>query len=280
MQIAIIVTSRNDLRVLRTLESLGSQSRPPDRIVVADGSDEDWLEGSNLPAECEEAGARWLHAHQASVPRSRNMGLEALKGMDVVSFLDTDEVAPQEWLARLTRPIQGNEADFTGGPTKAWGGKTPYTDYLQTIEDRHYRLVAKDISSLPMGNSAWRREIFDAIGGFDESFTSAGEDYDVNLRALDRGYRGKFVPEAWVYHDQSHLDTGWKILKRKYRYMVGGAMAYRKNEALIRKLGRIVKQPKYWHWLEVFNPPIRLLAYLRARRREPREGGELSSSMG
>lgn len=280
MRIGIIVTSRNDIRVLRTLESLRRQSRPPERVAVADGSDDDWLDGSDLPEKCQEMGATWLHAPKASVPQARNMGLEALKELEVVAFLDTDEVAPDAWLERLTDPIQEDEADFSGGPTQAWGRRTPYADYLQTIEDRHYRLVEEDISNLPMGNSAWRREIFDAIGGFDESFTSAGEDYDVNLRALDHGYRGQFVPEAWVYHDQSHLDTAWKILKRKYRYMIGGAMAYRKNQALIRKVGRTIRQPKYWHWLELFNPPLRLLALVRARRRNLKEGQNSTSTPG
>ncbi len=265
MRFGVIVTSRNDLRILRTLESLRRQSRSPTRVVVADGSDAEWLVDSDLLQECGEMGADWIHDEASPVPQARNMGIKSLPDVDVVAFLDTDEYAPEEWLERLTDPIQADEADFTGGPTRTWGRMTDYTDYLQTIEERHYRLVARDISNLPMGNSAWRREIFAAIGGFDETFRSAGEDYDVNLRALDHGYRGLFVPAAWVYHDQSHLDSGWKILKRKYRYMVGGAMAYRKNKALVEKVGRIVKRRKYWHWLEFFNPPLRVVAYLRAK---------------
>ncbi len=266
MRVGVIVTSRNDERLLQTLESIGGQSLGPAAVVVADGSDDVWLAGRNLQDECKERGARWLHIGGASVPRARNMGLENLEDMHTVAFLDTDEYAPEDWLKFLTEPIRADEADFTGGPTRPSGKRTKYAEYLEVIEDRHYRLVAQDISTLPMGNSAWRREAFETIGGFDESFTSAGEDYDINLRALDQGYRGLFVPEAWVYHDQSHLDTAWKIIKRKYRYMVGGGMAYRKNKALIKKLGVIVQQPKYWHWLEFFNPPLRMLAYFRARR--------------
>ncbi len=264
MKVGVIVTSRNDARLLQTLESIGGQSLGPTAVVVADGSDEAWLASRNLQDECLERGARWLHTSGASVPQSRNMGLENLEDMHTVAFLDTDECAPEGWLKFLTEPIRMDQADFTGGPTRPSGKRTKYTEYLEVIEDRHYQLVAQDISALPMGNSAWRREIFENIGGFDESFRSAGEDYDINLRALDHGYRGLFVPEAWVYHDQSRLDTSWKILRRKYRYMVGGAMAYRKNKAIIEKVGSIVRQPKYWHWLEFFNPALRVVAYFRA----------------
>ncbi len=87
----------------------------------------------------------------------------------------------------------------------------------------------------------------------------------MNLRALAHGFRGVYVPEAWVYHDQSNLNTARGILRRKYRYMVGGAMAYRKNRALAEQLSKVVHQPKYWHWLEFFNPPLRLMAYVKAR---------------
>ncbi len=265
MRIGVIITSRNDVRLIRTLESLGRQSLGPTNVVVADGSDEEWLSKHNLRAMCREVGATWLHSEGSSVPQARNLALENLEDVDVVAFLDTDEYAPESWLANLTEAIVKDQADFTGGPTNPIGERTRYAEYLENIEERHYQLVSQDVSALPMGNSAWRREIFETIGGFDESFVSAGEDYDINLRALNQGYRGLFVLSAWVYHDQSYLETSWKILKRKYRYMVGGAMAYRKNRTLIEKVGRIVHQPKYWHWLEFFNPPLRILAYLKAK---------------
>jgi GT2 family glycosyltransferase len=266
MRVGVIVTSRNDVRLLRALQSLREQSLRPSEIVVADGSDDNWLQShAELTERCVELGATWVHSERASVPKARNMGIRKLAHLDVIAFLDTDEYAPSVWLEVLTAPILRKEADFTGGPTRPAGESHRYAEYLNTIEERHYRWVARDISQLPMGNSAWRREVFDAIGGFDESFLLAGEDYDVNLRALDAGFRGLFVPEAWVYHDQSHLNTAWKILKRKYRYNIGGAMAYIKNRALAERVSRIVSRPKYWHWLELFNPTIRLLAYLRAR---------------
>ncbi len=79
------------------------------------------------------------------------------------------------------------------------------------------------------------------------------------------------MPEAWVYHDQSQLDTAWKILKRKYRYMVGSTMAYSKNEVLREKASYVLQRTGYLHWLELPNPFLQILAYLRARRL----GGEL-----
>jgi GT2 family glycosyltransferase len=45
-----------------------------------------------------------------------------------------------------------------------------------------------------------RREVFDELGGYDESFFSFYEDVDLNVRAQVRGWRFAYVPEAVVWH--------------------------------------------------------------------------------
>ncbi len=45
-----------------------------------------------------------------------------------------------------------------------------------------------------------RRELFDQLGGYDESFVSFYEDVDLNLRARIAGRRFAYVPEAVVWH--------------------------------------------------------------------------------
>jgi GT2 family glycosyltransferase len=48
---------------------------------------------------------------------------------------------------------------------------------------------------------AMRRDLFEALGGFDESFFLYVEDSDLSLRARLAGHRLLCVPEAVVYHD-------------------------------------------------------------------------------
>jgi GT2 family glycosyltransferase len=45
-----------------------------------------------------------------------------------------------------------------------------------------------------------RRELFTALGGYDESFVSFYEDVDLNVRARILGRRFAYVPEAVVWH--------------------------------------------------------------------------------
>lgn len=215
------------------MESLADQALPPTEVIVADGGSSralvervhEGIASLGLPGRVE--------VLPGSVVRTRNLALPMVAG-DVLAFLDSDEVAPRGWLAALTEPMVRGEADFTGGPTRPLGEPhNRWEAYLNAFDEWFYReVVAKDITALPMGNSAWGTQVLRAVGGFDERFHYGGEDYDIALRAVASGHRGLFVPGAWVYHDQSHLNTIGKLLRRKYRYSVGAAMAYRKNRVL------------------------------------------------
>ena len=108
--------------------------------------------------------------------------------------------------------------------------------FFATIVAIFIFFVARDLTKLPMGNSAWRLDALRAAGGFDARLAWGGEDYDVNLRVHQAGHRGAFVPDAWVYHDQSGRTTLRRLLRRKYRYNVGATMAYLKNGVLRAKM--------------------------------------------
>lgn len=222
----VILTEYEDRRIESTLASLAGQDRLPEEILIADGSvDEafrDWLDDV-----ADEYDARIVHEAHASVARARNLALEEAQG-EILAFLDTDQEAPPEWLDVLVAPIEAEEADWTGGPTR------PETalDLMALKEARLYEAARQDPTRIPMGNSAWRRSIFDEIGGFDERMATGGEDWDLALRADTAGFRGELVEEAWVHHDLTALDSYWAVAKKQFRYNIGGAMAYLKNKRM------------------------------------------------
>jgi GT2 family glycosyltransferase len=45
-----------------------------------------------------------------------------------------------------------------------------------------------------------RRELFDELGGYDESYFAFYEDVDLNIRARIAGWRFGYAPEAVVWH--------------------------------------------------------------------------------
>lgn len=270
MKVTVLVTQFNDLRVLRTLGSLHAQERRPDAVLVADGGSRTDVIAAMRAWIAERPGlAARVEHHPGSVAQTRDSALRSLGGrhVDVVAFLDTDQVAPPGWLAALVAPIERDGADFAGGPTRPLGEPTtPGERYLNDFEAWFYpNVVARDLTKLPMGNSAWRVGILEAVGGFDRRLRWGGEDYDVNLRVAAAGGRGAYVPEAWVHHDQSGRNDLRSILRRKYRYNVGAALAYMKNGVLGEKMRGAAKSAvAFRHPWERWNLVVQPLALARA----------------
>lgn len=237
LHVTVLVTLLNDPRVERTLRSLAQQSRAPDAVLVADGGSTDGSVEIARAFARERPSVRVEH-HPGSVAATRNSALGALRGTDVVVFLDADQVAPPGWLAALVSPLERGVADYAGGPTRPLAEPQGKGEaYLNAFEAWFYpNVVARDITRLPMGNSAWLLDVLRAVGGFDPRLSIGGEDYDVNLRAEKAGYRGVYVHDAWVHHDQSGRNDLRRLLRRKYRYNVGATMAYLKNGVLRERL--------------------------------------------
>ena len=63
-----------------------------------------------------------------------------------------------------------------------------------------------------------------------------GEDYDLTIRSVKAGYRGEYVKDAVLLHNQNSIKTWRKFLKKMfYNYQVGASLAYRKNGMLFQR---------------------------------------------
>jgi len=232
MKISVVITQLNDLRISRTIDSLRKQTRMPDEIIIADGGSR--TEVIEMEKNLESDIVK-LEILPGSVAKTRNQVVKKVRG-DVVAFIDTDEIAPEQWLEELTLPIERDEADFTGGPTVPFSEPRNIMEmHLQNIQKKIYRDTRKNITYLPMGNSAWKTEILRKLG-FNEDLSYGGEDYDLNIRAIKSGYRGKFVESAFLYHDE-RITSFLKLMKKRYRYIYGAAKSYRiNNDVSARKI--------------------------------------------
>ena len=231
LRVTVIVTVLNDPRVAETLESLLSQTRPPEEILVDDGGVTDMVRRISERFQARDVRVRHLDA-PGNIPESRNTAIAAATG-EVLAFLDADEVAPPGWLAELVRPFSDPSVGFTGGPTPGRPGtvRTIGARYYDGYLRRFYDTIARTKPhALPMGNSAWRKAAFDRVGPLDTTLyrRAASEDQEVADRVLAAGYRGLYVPEAWVYHDFSDLTTA-RLLRKQRIYAEGGYVVWRRR---------------------------------------------------
>lgn len=237
MTICIEIVVLNDNRIFNALNSLRDQTLKPDRILVADGgSKQEFLdriksEHSDLPID--------LEVLPGLPVETRSKAMEHLKE-EITVFMDSDEVAPPNWLRDITDPFNKNDNKlaYTGGPTKPYTEpKTEIEVYLNLIEEHIYNDdLSKSLTYIPLGNTAWRTKVLKELG-FDKRLKFEAEDNDIETRAYKGGYYGIFVKEAWLWHDKSVDKNLYKAFRKRYRYLVGAATVFIKNGTIGQRSG-------------------------------------------
>jgi GT2 family glycosyltransferase len=254
--VVVEIAVKDDERLLAALDSLAHQTRAPDRVFVAASpkTPEPLARAAttgwpSLHVELVRFAGGPVDARAASLPYLRE---------DVIAFLDADETAPAGWLAAVVAPIEDGRAAYAGGPTRPLrAAENPIERYYELLEASIYQdLVPASVTYLPLGNSAWRGDLVRRFG-FDPRVTA--EDHDLETRVARAGYRGLFLPEAWVYHDKSNETSYLRWARKRYLYLFQMAMSMLKNHELAERLGerrRPVRHPL--RYVEALMKPVAL----------------------
>ena len=227
IQISVIVPTHNrKVLLLRLLDSLFQQTFPIEAyeiIVVCnrvtDGSDE---AVSNLSRR--HPCLRVLDQPEGGPAAARNAGAKAAQGC-YLAFTDDDCVVSRGWLKKLVETLDSTEAVGVEGRTITDASLcTPLTHQM---ESNGGAFVA------PTCNVAYRRDAFEAVGGFEERFPFAhNEDADLAWRIEALG-PVRYVPRALVIHPPR--PESFKNMVRWVRYFESEFLLYSKNPVAYRK---------------------------------------------
>ncbi len=113
------------------LRSVRNQNYPQDKydiIVVDDSNDQ---ETRRL---CSVYGARYIYAPTTDSPgKARNVALDNCDS-DIIAFIDTDCVAPNDWLTKIVEDLHQEEDDVAGVAGAYEGGK----NWLQRLVNKEH----------------------------------------------------------------------------------------------------------------------------------------------
>lgn len=233
----LMCTFRRD-EVAQTLSSLNQQTLPAGvsmRVIVAD-NDETPSAKARVEAHPMGCPVLYVHAPARNISIARNACLDHATG-DWVAFIDDDEVADPNWLARLLTKAQGSGADGVFGPAIAeYGPEAP--DWMRA-QDHHSNIPERRGGTVQTGHTcnallrwgdvAWRDERFDLARG-----QTGGEDTEFFFRLGALGARYEIEMEAIVTEpvNPKRLTLGW-LFRRKFRM----GQSYAASEPA--RLGRI-----------------------------------------
>lgn len=230
--ISIVIISKDEPQLDRTLRLVREQldtSKHCGEIIVVDASE------GRLDAvrESHEDAVRWIEFRppagvEISIPHQRNVGIAESSG-DIVVSVDAGCEPGPSWLDRLVAPLIDGEAAAYGLALATPGTKNK-------LYDRHAirSLEAAYLKECSTINFAFRRKVFDELGGFDERF-AYGSDIDFSWRLVEAGYQIRGAPDAIIWHDWGGSK---RQRRRSFQYGKARVRLYRKHRDRLKNVWR------------------------------------------
>ncbi|MCC6794961.1 MAG: glycosyltransferase [Candidatus Hydrogenedentes bacterium] len=195
MKVSIVIPAHNAAATLGECLAAATNQTYADRevIVIDDGSADNSVEiARKFPVTLIQQPKRGPAA-------ARNAGARVASG-DIVAFTDSDCIPHKDWIAQLVE----NFGDGVGAVGGTYGiantGSVLARIIHNEIRSRHAGF-GYEVDFLGSYNLAVKRDVFNALNGFDEDFKAAsGEDNDLSYRIHDAGYALHYTPAAVVDH--------------------------------------------------------------------------------
>jgi GT2 family glycosyltransferase len=202
LKVSIVVPVYNEQDMLtRCLDSLMALDYPKDllEIILIDNNSTD-LSASIIrkyPVTC-------LFESRKGSSCARNAGIRIATG-EIIVFTDADCVVDSDWIKNMLAGFKTLNTGCCGGKTVSYDPQNiieQYFDWLFENQSKTKYMFMEEYFIGPIFatcNLACRREVFDAVGLFDEDLVAA-EDTDLVWKINLKGYQLNYIPEALVRH--------------------------------------------------------------------------------
>lgn len=221
--VSIILPIRNEARyIARCLDAVLAQDWPHDRIeiVVADGMSDDGTREIIARYAAQDSRIRLLDNPERIVPTALNRGLKAAHG-DVIIRVDGHAVIAPDYVRLCMQDLACCDADCVGGPIhtvgETWAARgiamaqsSPFG-----VGGAAFRYATKACYVDTLAFGAYRRQVFEKIGLFDEMLVR-NQDDEFNLRLTRAG--GKIWLDPRIHSTYYARSTLRGLGKQYYEY--------------------------------------------------------------
>ncbi|WP_052128981.1 glycosyltransferase family 2 protein [Neosynechococcus sphagnicola] len=237
-RVSIIIPTKNLGRVLhQCLTSIFEKTTYPNYEVIV-------IDNGSTEAETAQVLSQWLtleperfRSYSLDIPfnfsKLNNYGVEQAHGKYLLFLNNDTEVITPDWMNALVEQGQRPEIGAIGGmllyPDNTIqhagvivgiGGVAGHSHKHYIANDHGYFNQIQTVNNYLALTAACllcRRDVFTAVGGFEEQLDIAFNDVDLCLKIVEKGYRNLYLPHVKLYHYESksrgYEDTPEKQLR-------------------------------------------------------------------
>ncbi len=259
--ISVVICTRDRASALRgCLNALAATDCDPRRwelIVVNNGSNDETDDVVHAFAHEVPFRATVVYERRPGLSYARNTGVSASRA-PVVAFTDDDCYVAPDFVRQTVAAFRNRKYGFIGGRVLLHDP----SDAPETIKEDEEAAEVPAYSIVRPGfihgaNMAFRREVWDAVGGFDTLLGSGtrfvADDVDFLGRAAAAGWGGAYLPGPVVRHHHGRK-PGADVARLRTTYARGRGAYYIKGCLNPQMRGQFAR---HWYW------NLRLLVYQR-----------------
>jgi GT2 family glycosyltransferase len=236
--VSVVICTRDrpgELR--RCLSSLPRQTLAPLEVIVVDNAST----SAETRQVAEAAGVIYVREDRPGLDYARNTGAATARG-DIVAYTDDDVLLHPSWLENLAAAFDAPDVGAVTGLVLPAELASPAQLHFETFWSFGRGYARKDFTpqafaalrnAFPVweigagASMAFRREVFAALGGFDERLdvgrAGCSGDSEYWHRLLAGGYVCRYEPTSVAYHYHRNTDDG--LAGQLFHYMRGHAAA-------------------------------------------------------
>lgn len=243
--VSIMVPAHNEgIVIVKTVEALLNFNYPKDRyevIVINDNSSDNSAELlEELKIDFPDRNFQIINTDNITGGKGKsnalNIGFKQAKG-EVIAIYDADNTPEANALRYLVGELEANEEyGAVIGKFRTRNRSVNLLTRFINIETLAFQWMAQagrfqlfKLCTIPGTNFIVRREIIEAIGGWDEK--ALAEDTEISFRIYMMGYKIKFQPKAVTWEQEPQTLPVW--FRQRTRWVKGNIYVIVKNAKLL-----------------------------------------------
>lgn len=216
--VSVVIPCKNEKNYIKKcIESFVNQSYDKNlyEILVCDGFSNDGTRDIVKEFEKQYENIKLLDNEGISAPKGMNVGIKYSKA-DIIIIFGAHAYADKDFIKNNVQLLNTNDVACAGGPIETINEDSKGTAISLAMSSPFgvgnalFRYAKEEMLVDTVAFGAYRRDVLDKVGYFDEELTR-NQDDEINLRITNAGYKILLSPKVKsYYYSRSSLKKLWR----------------------------------------------------------------------